>query len=75
MDVVFNIGWKLLPMSLKMGVGMYYVVSNARKTYETVAWVSNMMPSRNRGEVEQDEPYWVWVGEDKFDELNIEKVA
>ena len=74
MDVVFNIGWKLLPMSLKMGVGIYYVVSNARKTYETVAWVLNMMPSRNRGE-EQDEPYWVWVGEDEFDELNIEKVA
>lgn len=68
MDVALNLGWKILPMTVKVGVGLYYVLTNARKTYETVAWVSNMMPSRDKEENEED--FWVWVGDEFEFEIN-----
>lgn len=61
MDVAVSLGWKMLPMTVKMGVGLYYVLTNVRKTYETAAWVSNMMPSRVVEEKEDE--FWVWVGD------------
>ena len=69
MDVALNLGWKILPMTVKVGVGLYYVLTNARKTYETVAWVSNMMPSRDKEENE-GEDFWVWVGDEFEFEIN-----
>ncbi len=74
MDVVLRVGWSLLPMGVKVGVGMYYILTNARKTYETVAWVSNMMPSRHVNTEEEEQNHWVWVGDELPETIEFQKL-
>jgi len=62
MDAAAGVAWSLLPMSVKLGVGLVYMLSNVRKTYETVAWVTTMIPSRTP--TQERSEGWVWVSND-----------
>lgn len=74
MNVVLKVGWSLLPVGMKVGVGLYYVITNARKTYETAAWLSNMMPSRYAEEEQEKDNNWVWVGTELPDNVEFQKL-
>jgi len=71
MDTAVAVAWSLMPISFKVGVGLVYVLSNVRKTYDTVAWVSTMMPSRERtADDEKADEGWVWVSPDTEFQFN-----
>lgn len=76
MDVAAKVGWAMLPTTVKLGVGAYYVLCNARKTYETVAWFTSMMPSRNNTTKNHDDHStgWVWVGNELPESVEFEKL-
>jgi hypothetical protein len=70
MDAATGVAWSLLPMSVKVGVGLVYMLSNVRKTYETVAWVTTMIPSRTPSHQEERSEGWVWVSNDTEFQFN-----
>ena len=76
MDIAAKVGWAMLPTTVKLGVGAYYVLCNARKTYETVAWFTSMMPSRNNTTKNHDDHStgWVWVGNELPESVEFEKL-
>ena len=76
MDVAAKVGWAMLPTTVKLGVGAYYILTNARKTYETVAWFTSMMPSRNNTtkKHEDNSTGWVWVGNELPESVEFEKI-
>lgn len=71
---ILDLAWTLFPTTAKVGFTIYYVAKNARKTYETVAFLSEFIPSREPRMVHEQTP-WVWVTEPKEDYFEYEQVV
>ena len=70
MSSILDIAWTLFPTTAKIGFGVYYAVNNARKTYETVAFLSQFVPSREK-QTMASHP-WVWVQKEDNEFFEVE---
>jgi hypothetical protein len=67
-------GWSLLPAWFQIGLAAYSVVNNAhtiRRTYETVAFLTQRVRSREVPPASMGAKDWVWVSSQSEDTLNL----